>query len=115
MGAVRRRSRVDCARDIREYFIPDFSNWKDHDSYQKAFERLVRDLKRHATWRLVNGRQRGCAKALRNGDDAMKRVGCPDWVWQNKIVLARCQKTHSSPRRATFRYAHLNGAATTNP
>jgi uncharacterized protein YjbI with pentapeptide repeats len=35
----------DSAREIREYFIPDFSNWKDHDSYSKAFERLLRDLK----------------------------------------------------------------------
>jgi len=25
-------------------FIPDFSNWKDHDSYQKAFNRLLDDL-----------------------------------------------------------------------
>jgi hypothetical protein len=25
---------IDSAREIREYFIPDFSNWKDHDSYQ---------------------------------------------------------------------------------
>jgi hypothetical protein len=36
---------IDSAREIREYFIPDFSNWKDHDSYQKAFDRLLRDLK----------------------------------------------------------------------
>jgi uncharacterized protein YjbI with pentapeptide repeats len=36
---------TDTAREIREYFLPDFSNWKDHDSYTKAFERLVRDLK----------------------------------------------------------------------
>jgi hypothetical protein len=35
----------DSAREIREYFIPDFSNWKDHDSYKTAFERLVKDLK----------------------------------------------------------------------
>jgi uncharacterized protein YjbI with pentapeptide repeats len=35
----------DTAREIREYFIPDFSNWKDHDSYQKAFQKLLRDLK----------------------------------------------------------------------
>jgi hypothetical protein len=35
----------DSAREIREYFIPDFSSWKDHDSYQKAFQRLLRDLK----------------------------------------------------------------------
>ncbi len=34
----------DSAREIREYFIPDFSNWKDLDSYSKAFERLLRDL-----------------------------------------------------------------------
>jgi hypothetical protein len=33
------------AREIREYFIPDFSNWKSHDDYQKAFDRLLRDLK----------------------------------------------------------------------
>jgi uncharacterized protein YjbI with pentapeptide repeats len=36
---------IDSAREIREYFIPDFSNWKEHDSYQKAFQRLVKDLK----------------------------------------------------------------------
>ncbi len=24
---------------------PDFSNWKDHDSYQEAFQRLISDLK----------------------------------------------------------------------
>jgi uncharacterized protein YjbI with pentapeptide repeats len=35
----------DSAREIREYFIPDFSNWKNHDSYQEAFQRLIGDLK----------------------------------------------------------------------
>ncbi len=35
----------DSAREIREYFIPDFSDWKNHDEYQKAFERLMGDLK----------------------------------------------------------------------
>ena len=35
----------DSAREIREYFVPDFSNWKDHDSYETAFQRLVSDLK----------------------------------------------------------------------
>ena len=34
----------DSAREIREYFIPDFSNWKDHDAYKKAFDRLLRDI-----------------------------------------------------------------------
>lgn len=34
------------AADIRRTrHIGDFSNWKDHDSYQKAFDRLMRDLK----------------------------------------------------------------------
>jgi uncharacterized protein YjbI with pentapeptide repeats len=35
----------DSAREIREYFIPDFSDWKNFDSYQKALERLISDLK----------------------------------------------------------------------
>lgn len=34
----------DSAREIREYFIPDFSNWKNHDAYRLAFERLLDDL-----------------------------------------------------------------------
>ncbi|MBN1567954.1 MAG: toll/interleukin-1 receptor domain-containing protein [Acidobacteria bacterium] len=38
----------DSAREIREYYIPDFSHWKDIDSYQKAFDRLLRDLKAEA-------------------------------------------------------------------
>jgi uncharacterized protein YjbI with pentapeptide repeats len=36
---------IDSAREIREYFVPDFSGWKDHDIYAKAFDRLVRSLK----------------------------------------------------------------------
>jgi hypothetical protein len=35
----------DSAREIREYFIPDFSDWKNHDSYIAAFGRLLQDLK----------------------------------------------------------------------
>ena len=35
----------DSAREIREYFIPDFSNWKNHDAYEEAFKRLLKDLK----------------------------------------------------------------------
>jgi hypothetical protein len=38
----------DSAREIREYFIPDFSQWKSHEPYQQAFERLIRDLKADA-------------------------------------------------------------------
>lgn len=29
--------------------IGDFTHWKDHDSYQKAFARLLRDLKAEET------------------------------------------------------------------
>jgi TIR domain len=39
----------DSAREIREYFIPDFSNEKDQDSYRIAFERLLKDLKLEAS------------------------------------------------------------------
>lgn len=35
----------DPAREIREYFIPDFSKWKDHDTYSVTFNRLLHDLK----------------------------------------------------------------------
>ena len=35
----------DSAREIREYFIPDFSDWKNPDSYDAAFGRLLQDLK----------------------------------------------------------------------
>jgi hypothetical protein len=35
----------DLAVEAREYFIPDFSNWKDHDSFEKGFSRLMRDLR----------------------------------------------------------------------
>jgi uncharacterized protein YjbI with pentapeptide repeats len=35
----------DLAAKAREYFIPDFSNWQEPESYQKALEQLVRDLK----------------------------------------------------------------------
>jgi hypothetical protein len=35
----------DSAREIREYYVPDFSNWKDHESYKTEFAKLLRDLK----------------------------------------------------------------------
>lgn len=38
----------DSARVIREYYVPDFSKWKNHDSYQVEFEKLLRDLKPEA-------------------------------------------------------------------
>lgn len=36
----------DTAREIREYFVPDFSTWKtNHGEYQRAFEKVVAALK----------------------------------------------------------------------
>jgi hypothetical protein len=35
----------DLAVEVREYYIPDFSNWKDHDAFEAAFNRLLRDLR----------------------------------------------------------------------
>lgn len=37
---------LDTAAEIREYFIPDFTNWKDHDSFEEAYTRLMKDFKR---------------------------------------------------------------------
>ncbi len=33
------------ARKSRDRLIADFTHWKDHDSYTKAFDRLLKDLK----------------------------------------------------------------------
>jgi len=38
----------DLAVEVREYHIPDFSNWKDHDAFESAFADLLRDLKAQA-------------------------------------------------------------------
>jgi hypothetical protein len=35
----------DSAREIREYLIPDFSNWKKLDEYRASLKKLLRDLK----------------------------------------------------------------------
>ncbi len=32
-------------REIREYHIPDFTEWKDHDKFEGEFAKLLRDLK----------------------------------------------------------------------
>jgi hypothetical protein len=38
----------DLAREVREYFIPDFSDWKNHDKFEAGFARLLADLKKSA-------------------------------------------------------------------
>jgi uncharacterized protein YjbI with pentapeptide repeats len=35
----------DLASEVRQYFIPDFSNWKKHDDFESAFAKLLRDLR----------------------------------------------------------------------
>ncbi|MFZ1011073.1 MAG: toll/interleukin-1 receptor domain-containing protein [Candidatus Sulfotelmatobacter sp.] len=35
----------DLAVEIREYHIPDFSDWKNHDAYSEGLRNLLRDLK----------------------------------------------------------------------
>jgi hypothetical protein len=34
----------DLAVEVREYFIPDFTRWKDHDTFERAFARFLKDL-----------------------------------------------------------------------
>lgn len=35
----------DLAEEIRLYYIPDFSNWKDHDSFSREFDKLLKGLR----------------------------------------------------------------------
>jgi hypothetical protein len=35
----------DLAVELREYYIPNFSNWKEQDAFEKEFAKLLRDLK----------------------------------------------------------------------
>ena len=34
----------DLAEEVRKYHIRDFSNWKNHDAFERAFARLEKDL-----------------------------------------------------------------------
>jgi hypothetical protein len=38
----------DLAAEIREYYIPDFTAWKEHDVFEAAVARLLQDLKTEA-------------------------------------------------------------------
>lgn len=35
----------DLAREVREYYIPDFTNWKEHDSFETEFAKLLKALR----------------------------------------------------------------------
>jgi uncharacterized protein YjbI with pentapeptide repeats len=39
------RTGSDLAEEVRQYFIPDFTRWKEHDTFEREFARLLRDLK----------------------------------------------------------------------
>jgi hypothetical protein len=39
----------DSAREIREYYVPDFSAWKDHDAFETEFAKLLTALQVSAT------------------------------------------------------------------
>jgi uncharacterized protein YjbI with pentapeptide repeats len=39
----------DLGVEIRKFFIPDFTNWKDHDAFEAAFARLIKDLEAPAS------------------------------------------------------------------
>lgn len=36
----------DSAREIREYYIPDFTEWESEAKFKGEFDKLVRDLKK---------------------------------------------------------------------
>jgi hypothetical protein len=36
---------TDLAAEIREYYVPDFRDWKNHDSFERAFAQLLEGLK----------------------------------------------------------------------
>lgn len=35
----------DLAEEVRKYHFPDFSNWKSHAAFERAFARLENDLR----------------------------------------------------------------------
>jgi hypothetical protein len=36
----------DLAKEISGFYIPDFTDWKDHDAFEAAFARLLKDLRK---------------------------------------------------------------------
>jgi len=72
----------DLAEEVREYHIPDISNWKNHDAFEKAFTRLEKDLRTSPTEalarqaRIVKRRQKlWVAPASGGFNSASRRIG----------------------------------------
>lgn len=38
-------SSPDLAEEVRQYYVPDFSNWKHEDAFEREFAKLLRDLR----------------------------------------------------------------------
>lgn len=38
-------TKKDLAIEVREYYVPDFTDWKDHDTFEAEFRKLLRDLR----------------------------------------------------------------------
>ncbi len=36
---------TDLAAEVRSYFIPDFTDWTNADTYNESFQRLLNDLR----------------------------------------------------------------------
>jgi len=65
-------------REIREYFIPDFSNRKDHDSYQEAFQWLISDYKSPTPSPKDSGRARLSPDSRRDASAMPSQTACPE-------------------------------------
>jgi uncharacterized protein YjbI with pentapeptide repeats len=77
---------LDLAREVRGYFIPDFSAWKDHAAFEASVTRLIKDLRAEA-----KGRRPG--RLARDGHGA----GEPARVGQRRAEVAgRRSQPHSA-------------------
>jgi len=65
-------SGVNLADKVLQYHIPDFSGWKDDDTFEVSFESLMRDLRRAAANPLP--RPGGVARKVSRGSKGTPRA-----------------------------------------
>jgi hypothetical protein len=53
------------AREVRKYHIPDFSNWKNHDAFERAFAKSYGPASEHQKARLPRRGDRSDTRAAR--------------------------------------------------
>ncbi|MBV8382055.1 MAG: toll/interleukin-1 receptor domain-containing protein [Planctomycetaceae bacterium] len=58
------RTGQDYAEEVLRYHIPDFSRWKDHDTFEAAFARLLRDLKAEDSTAILSGLESSMSSRL---------------------------------------------------